>query len=83
MITIDLYNPHVIVTLIAIVLMILASAYGDSEKSTAWMFFLGPLAFFALLIYWLFVLTNVWLAGGIVSVFVISAVIKGYSELKK
>lgn len=82
MITIDLYNPHVIVTLIAI-LMILASVYGDSSKSTAWMFFLGPLAFFALLIYWLFVLTNVWLAGGIVAAFAISAIIKGYSELKK
>jgi FtsH-binding integral membrane protein len=83
MITIDLYNPHVIVTFIAIVLMILASVYGDSEKSTAWMFFLGPLAFFALLIYWLFVLTNVWLAGGIVTAFAISAIIKGYLELKK
>ena len=83
MITINLYSPHVIVTLIAIIIMILSSIYGDSEKSTAWMFFLGPLAFFALLIYWLFVLTNVWLAGGIVAAFVISAIIKGFSELKK
>ena len=83
MITIDLYNPHVIVTLIAIILMIVASVYGDSEKSTAWMFFLGPIAFFLLLIYWLFVLTNVWLSGGIVAVFVISAIVKGYLELRK
>jgi len=83
MITIDLFSPHTIVTLIAIILMILASVYGDSGKSTAWMFFLGPLAFFALLIYWLFVLTNVWLAGGIVLVFVISAIVKGYLEIKK
>ncbi len=83
MITINLFNPHTIVTLIAIVLMIIASVYGDSEKSTAWMFFLGPIAFFLLLIYWLFVLTNIWLAGTILAVFGISAIVKGYLEIKK
>lgn len=81
MITIDLYNPHLIVTVIAIILMIIASVYGDSEKSTAWMFFLGPLAFFALLIYWLFVLTNIWVSGTIVVIFAISIIIKLIREL--
>jgi len=81
MITIDLYNPHLIVTVIAIILMIIASVYGDSEKSTAWMFFLGPIAFFALLIYWLFVLTNIWVSGTIVALFAISIIVKLIREL--
>lgn len=56
MITIDFLNPHVLVTLFAILVMIVAFVFGDSSKSTAWMFFLGPIALFSLVIYWAVVL---------------------------
>lgn len=76
MITIDLFNTHLIVTTIAILLMIISLTYGDSGKKTAWMIFITPLSLFALLIYWLFVLTNIWISGTIVALYFISIIVK-------
>jgi hypothetical protein len=56
MITIDLTHLHVIVTLLFLLLMFLGNRFGDSEKSTAWMFFLIPLAIFLYVIYWTVIL---------------------------
>jgi hypothetical protein len=56
MVTIDFLNPHILVTLFAITMMIIAGIFGDSSKSTAWMFFLGPIALFGLVIYWSIIL---------------------------
>ena len=50
--TISLTTSEIIVTLFCLLLIILAK-YGDSEKKTAWMFFLGPIGLITLVVYWL------------------------------
>ena len=50
--TISLTNSDIIVTSICLLLIILASEFGDSSKKTAWMFFLGPIGLFILILYW-------------------------------
>jgi hypothetical protein len=52
MITINLLGANFLVTIACIILMIIAGAYGDSSKKTAWMFFLGPVALTILVCYW-------------------------------
>lgn len=51
--TISLTTSEIIVTLFCLLLIILANKYGDSEKKTAWMFFLGPIGLITLVVYWL------------------------------
>jgi hypothetical protein len=46
-----IYN--LIFTSIFIFLVYLADKFGDSSKSTSWMFFLGPIGVFGLTIFWL------------------------------
>lgn len=45
----------ILVTALSFLLVYLADKFGDSEKKTAWMFFLGPIGVFTLVIYWLFI----------------------------
>jgi hypothetical protein len=41
------------VTLFCVLLVYLADTFGDSEKPTAWMFFLGPIGLYGLAGFWL------------------------------
>lgn len=58
-ITIDLLSTNSIVTISCIVIMILGQIFGDSGKSTGWMFFLIPIAAVVLMLYWLFILSHI------------------------
>jgi hypothetical protein len=50
---ITLTNEEIIIPLCCLAIIYLAFKFGDSEKSTAWMFFLGQIAFITLIVYWL------------------------------
>ncbi len=50
---IDFTSTPFIVTMICLLLMFIGNRYGDSEKPTAALFFVGILGFFVLIIYWL------------------------------
>jgi hypothetical protein len=43
---------NIAVTLFCVILVHLADRFGDSSKPTAWMFFLGPIGLFGLVIFW-------------------------------
>jgi hypothetical protein len=51
--TINLTASETIVTLLCLLLILLANKYGDSSKKTAPLFFLGPISFITLVVYWL------------------------------
>lgn len=53
MIEINPLGANFIVTVICIIVMLIAAKYGDSEKKTDWMFFLGIIAIGVLAIYWI------------------------------
>jgi len=54
MVTVDInfYSPHVIFVIVLIISLYLSSRYGDSEKKTAWMFFLPIIPIVGYVIYW-------------------------------
>jgi len=56
MITINLFHPHVIATIVFALLIIVGIKFGDSEKKTAWMFFFVPAGFGFYIVYWVIVL---------------------------
>ena len=55
-ITIDLLSTNSIVTILCILTMIIGFIFGDSGKSTGWMFFLIPFGFIIMFMYWLYIL---------------------------
>lgn len=78
-VSIDLMHPHVLVTIAMIFLLYLSIKFGDSEKSTAWMFFLAPIGLVFYGIYWVSVLVGVWI-WLIIAVLIIIAIIKSWRE---
>ncbi len=54
--TINLSTTDITITLLCILIMLLASIYGDSSKKTAWMFFLYPIGLIGLISYWIIIL---------------------------
>lgn len=78
-VSVDLTHPHVIVTIAMIFLLYLSIKFGDSEKSTAWMFFLAPIGLFLYGLYWVSVLVGAWV-WLIIAAFIIVAIIKSWKE---
>ena len=44
---------NIAVTLFCVLLVYLADTFGDSKKTTSWMFFLGPIGIYGLIVFWI------------------------------
>jgi hypothetical protein len=72
---INLYNIHLIISIMAIILIV-SFGFFKNQNNKSWLFMISPIIFLLLLIYWLFLLTNIWISGIVFLIFVISTVIK-------